>query len=153
MGADIIQKNAKMQNPATAGNIFWWHANTRSVSWKPLLTPRELTPDSRVSQPLWNKGMGMFRARVAKSPQGSDSSLGTGSKIKPRVTSEAWAPWGCRPKVSHHLILLCLNLSHSDGSAAPKHPQWLTDAAAPTFYEGLRLDVCSGRKRAKNNYF
>lgn len=34
-----------------------------------------------------------------------------------------------RPTVSHHLILLCLNLSPSDETTASKHPQELTDAA------------------------
>lgn len=46
-----------------------------------------------------------------------------------RVTSETWAPCRCRPEVSHHLILLCLNLSHSNETTASKHPQYPTDAA------------------------
>lgn len=67
----------------------------------------------------------MFRAGLAESPQAVIPAFGLEVKLELKlgVRSEAWAPCRCRPQVSHHLILLCLNLSHSDGTTASKHPQ------------------------------
>lgn len=165
MGADRNSEKCKSWCRSLSGSCdsrkhFWWHANTRSVSWKPVTAPCNPkrahigSPNFSGSVEQRDGGWGCPELIWPNLPRAGIPAFGTAVKLvlKPRVTNEEWAPCRGRPKVSHHLVLLCLNLSHRDGTPAPKHPQTLP-FCSPDFLWSAHTECMSRKKTCQEQLF